>query len=251
MRVYEYAVVHFSLFGGTLERCFEFFLRRVLVQLRLSSHNKMLGSCPPEKKRRIEKNKRTNANRDPSKRNPHFSVTVEVAMGDESRLEGLRARLNNAKSLLGIDRKISSTQNADLLETLLSYFEIMKPSTVVARSFSVASAESGPSEPIQPPPSSIESLEPRRPQKRQIYVDATEDDPCFICTGESLKSMAKYFTNNPQCEFCGEDYKWSGLSFSKQGHVCRFQLPCVGGDSVIWLSSGVLGYPTKYLANVR
>ena len=204
MRVYEYAVVHFSLFGGTLERCFEsaFFLRRVLVQLRLSSHNEMLGSCPPEKKQRIEKNKRTNANRDPSKRNPHFSVTVEVAMGDESRLEGLRARLNNAKSLLGIDRKTSSTQNADLLETLLSYFEIMKPSSVVARSFSVASAESGPS---------------------WAYSATTIFDRITRTSATSEKA-------------------------DLQGHVCRFQLPCVGGDSVIWLSSGVLGYPTKYLA---
>ena len=213
----------------------------------------MLGNCPPEKKRRIEKNKRTNANRDPEKRNPHFSLTVEVKRGHEGRLEGLRSRLNNAKCLLGIDRSTSSTQNADLLEALLSYFEIMKPSAVSARSSSsVASAESGPTtEPVQPPPSSIETPEPGRPQKRQIYVDATEDDPCFICTGESLRSMAKYFTANPQCEFCGSDYKWSGLSLSKQGHVCRLELPCVCSDSVVWLSSGVLGHPTKYIANVR
>ena len=86
----------------------------------------MLGNCPPEKKWCIEKNKRTNANRDPKKRNPHFSLTVKVKRGDKGHLEGLRSRLNNAKCLLGIDRLTSLTQNTDLLEALLSYFEIMK-----------------------------------------------------------------------------------------------------------------------------
>ena len=119
----------------------------------------MLGNCPPKKKRCIEKNKRTNATRDPEKRNPHFSLTVEVKRGHEGRREGLRSRLNNAKCLLGIDCSTSSTQNADLLEALLSYFKIMKLLAVSARSSSsVASAKSGPkTEPVQPPPSSIES----------------------------------------------------------------------------------------------
>ena len=88
----------------------------------------MLGSCPPSKKSKIERNKQTNAKRDPGKRNPHFSLTVEVKAGDEKRLEDLHSRLNHAKSLLGIDRKTSSTQNADLLEALLSYLELVKPS---------------------------------------------------------------------------------------------------------------------------
>ena len=53
------------------------------------------------------------------KRNSHFSLTVEVKKGDEGRLEGLRHRVERAKSLLGITQKTSSTQNADLLEALL------------------------------------------------------------------------------------------------------------------------------------
>ena len=53
----------------------------------------MLSSCPPEKKKRVEKNKRTNAKRDPEKRNPHFSLTVEVKRGDKGRLSALRSRL--------------------------------------------------------------------------------------------------------------------------------------------------------------
>ena len=43
----------------------------------------------------------------------------------------------------------------------------------------------------------------------------------------------------------------SGVRFSKQGHVCRLEVPCVCSDLVVWLSSGVLGHPAKYFANVR
>lgn len=56
----------------------------------------MLTVCPPEKMK-IERNKRNNANRDPEKRNPHFSLTVEVKREDEARLERLRARLNSCE----------------------------------------------------------------------------------------------------------------------------------------------------------
>ena len=219
----------------------------------------MIGVCPPEKKKRMEKNKRTNANRDPEQRNKHYSMNVEVRKGEEGRLASLRSRLDHAKSLLGINRTTSSTQNADLLEQLLHYFELVRPSAVPAsrssvpasRSSSATSTFSRPSEPVQPPQSSSIEPENRRPQKRQIYVDAAVDDACFICTGESLKSLVKYFTINCQCEFCGGDYKWSGMSFSKQGHVCRLEVPCVCNDSVVWLSSGVLGHPAKYFANVK
>ena len=109
---------------------------------------------------------------------------------------------------------------------------------------------------MQPPPKSSLELEQehlrpaRRPQKRQIYVDAAVDDPFFVCTGESLKSLVKYFTRNSQCEVCGGDYQLSGLSLSKQGHVCRLEMPCVCDDSVVWLSSGLLGHPAKYVANI-
>ena len=49
--------------------------------------------------------------------------------------------------------------------------------------------------------------------KRQIYLDANVDDPCFVCTGESLKTLVKYFTGhgNPKCEFYSEDYQWSWM----------------------------------------
>lgn len=203
----------------------------------------MLGSCPPSKKSKIERNKQTNAKRDPGKQNPRFCLTVEVKAGDEKRLEDLRSRLNHVKSLLGIDRKTSSTQNADLLEALLSYFELVKPSAATQ-------SWPGSSPPMTESPAEGEQQR-RRPQKRQIYVDAKVDDPCFVCTGESLRSLAKYFSENQNCEFCGAYYRWSGVRFSKQGHVCRLEVPCVCSDLVVWLSSGVLGHPAKYFANVR
>jgi len=150
--------------------------------------------------------------------------------------------------VLGIDRKTSSSQNADLLEQLLNYFELVKSSVISSGSSPAASTISTPSEPLTP---SSTTQEQRHPQKRQIYVDATVDNPCFVCTGESLKSLVNYFTYNSHCEFCGDDYKLSALSMSKQGHVCRLEVPCGCGDSVVWLSSGLLGHPAKYVANVR
>ena len=162
----------------------------------------MLTVGPPEKKTKTERTKRTNANRDPEKRNPHFNLTVEVKRTDEARfLRSLRCRLDHAKSLLGIDRKTSSTQNADLLERLLNCFELVMPSAVNLGPSPAASTSSTPHE-MQPSPKSSLELEQeherpaRRPQKRQIYVDATVDDPFFVCTGESLKSLVKYFTRN-------------------------------------------------------
>ena len=217
---------------------------------------------PPEKKRKIERNKLSNAKRDAKDRNPHFSLTVEVK-GDDSRLECLRGRLDRAKSLLGIDRRSSSTQNADLLEKLLYCFELVTPSAIDAELGSPSSSSScniskpstfSPFGGVQPPQShrsSVEFLEHRRPSKRQIYVDASVDDPCFVCTGESLKSLVKYFSSNPQCEFCCGDFNFSDISFTQQGHVCRLEVPCVSSDSVVWLSSGIVGHPAKYCANVR
>ncbi|XP_068738170.1 uncharacterized protein [Montipora capricornis] len=212
----------------------------------------MLGSFPPEKKIKIERNKRTNASRDPEKRNPHFSLTVEVKNGNESRLEDIRGRLNNAKALLGIDRKTSSTQNADLLEALLSYFELMKASVASSSNTVLTTVESSQATPVTPVrASSIQATSDKKPRKRQIYVDSVVDDPYFICTGKGLTALVKYFAENPKCEFCYEEYQWSRMNMSRQGHVCRLEVPCFNADSVLWLSSGVLGHPAKYVANVR
>ena len=98
----------------------------------------MVTAGPPEKTK-MERNKRANANRDPEKRNPHFSLTMEVKQADNARLQSLRCQLDHAKSLLGIDRKTSSTQNAGLLERLLNCFELVMSSAVNLGLSSVAS----------------------------------------------------------------------------------------------------------------
>ena len=168
------------------------------------------------KKWKMENNKRSNAIRDPKKRNLHWSLPVEVKREDEDRLHSLRSQWENTKSLHRINRKMSSTQNADLLEKVLDYCEVQKSLVQPVTQTQMA----------HPPPSAIEAdSEPEhgRPplRKYQIYVDTAVDDPCFICTGESLKSLVKYFTSSPQCMFCGGDINFSGMSFTNQGHVCR------------------------------
>ena len=67
---------------------------------------------PPDKKRKIERNKLSNSKRDAKDRNPHFSLTVEVKKGDDGRLEGLRSRLDRAKSLLDIDQSRTQSPRA-------------------------------------------------------------------------------------------------------------------------------------------
>ena len=64
---------------------------------------------PPDKKKRTEINKRANAWRDPAEQNPHFSLTIEVKKDQQSHLEAIKQRINNAKSALGIDRKTPTT----------------------------------------------------------------------------------------------------------------------------------------------
>ena len=117
---------------------------------------------PPDKKKHTEINKRTNARRDPAERNPHFSLTIELKKEQQSRLEAIKQRINNAKSALGIDRKTSTTQKADLMERLLSCFEMICPSAVESTSSSCTKTDvlegpiTAPSQPVQPPSSSVE-----------------------------------------------------------------------------------------------
>lgn len=139
-------------------------------QLAVDPTFKMLGVCPPEKKTKIGRNKRTNAQQDPEKRNPQFNITVEVKKEDKLHKEDLHRRWNNAKSAMRIDRTTCSMQNADLLEVLLSMFETMQPSTVKTGSSSVASTISRPiplsTEPVQPPIAQSPARPiPRQPQK--------------------------------------------------------------------------------------
>ena len=184
-------------------------------------------------------------------------MTIKVKKDQQSRLEAIKQRINNAKSALVIERKTSTMQNADLMERLLSYFGMIRPSAVESSSSSSTKTDvlegpiMAPSQPAQPSSSSVEVPVRQQTQKRQIYVESTVDDGCYVCTKSSLQALCKYFTTNPLCEFCGKDYKWGSATFSSQGHVCKIKVPCVCNDLATWLSSGVLGYPAKYYANVR
>ena len=137
----------------------------------------MESSSPPNKKKRTEINKRANARRDAAEKIPHFSLTIEVKKDHQSRLELIKQRINNAKSALGIDRKNSTTQNADLMETLLSYFEMIHPSAVASSSSSSTKTDvlegpiTAPSQPLQPSSSSVEVPVRQHTRKRQIYVE--------------------------------------------------------------------------------
>lgn len=186
---------------------------------------------PPDKKKRTEINKRANARRDPAERNPHFSLTIEVKKDQQSRLEAIKQRINNAKSALGIDRKTSTTQNADLMERLLLYFEMIHPSAVESSSSSSAKSDvlkgpiTTPSQPVQPSPSSVEVPARQQTRKRQIYVESTVDDGCYVCTKSSLQALCKYLTTNPLCEFVARITNGVPLLFQVKATFVRLKFP--------------------------
>jgi len=129
----------------------------------------MLTVGPREKKTKIERNKQTNANRDPEKWNPHFSLTMEVKREDEACLQRLHCQLDHAKSLLGINRKSSLMQNADLLERLLNCFELVMPSAVNLGPSPAASTSSVQLPPKKLPGTRTRTQQPaRRPQEADL-----------------------------------------------------------------------------------
>lgn len=120
---------------------------------------------------------------------PHSRL---VRKEDKDHLQSLRSRVDHVKSLLKIDRKTSSSQNADLLEQLVTCFELVMHSAGNLGSSWEASKSN--THEVRPP--HVQSLleqehwQPSlQPQKRQICVDATVDDLFFVCSGESLKSL--------------------------------------------------------------
>jgi len=170
----------------------------LLLRFLYDSKKKMESFPPPDKKKHTEINKHRNARRDPAERNPHFSLTIEVKKDHQSRLELIKQRINNTKSALGIDRKTSTMQNADLMERLLSCFEMIHPSAVESSSSSIAKADvlqapiTAPSQPVQPSSSSVEVPVQQHARKRQIYVESTVDDGSYLCTKSSLQALCKY-----------------------------------------------------------
>ena len=97
-------------------------------------------------------------------------------------------------------------------EALLRYFELVKPSAF-GDSPSKALFKKPPDQPgVHPPMNSVEIggctpgwsaptnefrwnwiTRQRRPWKKQIYVGASLDDPCFAYTEESLKALVKFW----------------------------------------------------------
>jgi len=75
------------------------------------------------------------------KKRLQFSLNIELPLGEESRLQSIKERLQTCKKKLGLSKKSSSTQNADLIETLLLAFEYdyLKSSNSIS---SISSTES-------------------------------------------------------------------------------------------------------------
>ena len=67
-----------------------------------------------------------------------------------------KQRLRAKETMLGIDRKTLSTQNANLLEALLRYFELVKPSAF-GDSPSIVPSTRPPDQPqVNQPPNVVE-----------------------------------------------------------------------------------------------
>ena len=74
------------------------------------------------------------------------------------------------------------------MERLLSYFEMVRPSAVEGSSSSSTKTDvfegpiTAPSQPAQPSSSSVVVPVRQQTRKRQIYVESTVDDGCYVCT---------------------------------------------------------------------
>ena len=80
----------------------------------------------------------------------------------------------------------------------------------------------------------FESREQRRPRKRQIYVEAAVDGPHFVYTGKKLTAQRQLVVK-------------TALFLNGVSKQSRMEVSCVSSDSVVWLSSGTLGHPAKYV----
>ena len=186
-------------------------------------------SQPPAAKRKAEVNKLLNAKRKPEDRHPRFSWTIEVGIDEGDRLNSIRERIQAAKETLGISRKSSATQNADLLENLLDIFESSRKTPDTGANDGNAS----------------------EPCRKQIVTPAIKDDELFVCSKGSLDNLLQYFVKSSRCEFCGNSFVLCKTEFERQGHVCKIVVLCVKQHRVTWLSSSFFGQPAKYLVNLR
>ena len=221
-----------------------------------------------------------------------FSLTVEVPRSQENRLLAIKERVQMAKESLKLSRKSSSTQNADLLESLLLAFEekrhgsspqsSVSPSTPSRTSsytlsssmdqstrgvlFSSPIPQRSPfpqatSTPVRTTSFAFSSLsssptspETFTPRKYQLSTPSTEDDEIYMCSEGALRSLFSFFSLNlsARCYFCGNPYQPDSLVFVRQGHATSVKLFCYCGDSLLWLSSPILGGNSqKYYVNLR
>ena len=121
-----------------------------------------------------------------------------------------------------------------------------------------------PSSQQSPAPSPVESqarpqhpLPTLQPQKVQISSPASEDDEIFLCSGNALKKIFSFFTEElgdtaARCPYCRRSFDMESLNFNRQGHVGSVRFRCRCGDSFTWLTSPIIGADVpKYYVNVK
>ena len=121
-----------------------------------------------------------------------------------------------------------------------------------------------PSSQQSPAPSPVESqagpehpLPTLQPQKVQISSPASEDDEIFLCSGNALKKIFSFFTEElgntaARCPYCRRSFDMESLNFNRQGHVGSVRFRCRCRDSFTWLTSPIIGADVpKYYVNVK
>ena len=177
----------------------------------------------PEKKKKRERNFR-------------FTLQVEVESGDESRLETIKRRLQEAKVRMGLTKKTAKFSNARLIENLLELYD----------SFGEESVSSKPEE------ESDSLLSPPAVQSKfEIHTAFAHEEDYIVSSTSAIGALFEYMiSNKATCNICCCDLLPHTFRLvRKDGHCGVMEVMCESRHNLRWYSSSIKG--GKYTVNLR
>ena len=156
--------------------------------------------------------------------------------GDESRLETIKRRLQEAKVRMGLTKKTAKFSNARLIENLLELYD----------SFGEESVSSKPQE------ESDSLLSPPAVQSKfQIHTAFAHEEDYIVSSTSAIGALFEYMiSNKATCNICCCDLLPHTFRLvRKDGHCGVMEVMCESRHNLRWYSSSIKG--GKYTVNLR
>ena len=161
-----------------------------------------------------------------------YLFEISLPDGDDERLTRIKERLRNVKDVMCIDGKMSKTQNADVIESLLIAFETLHGSSP------------------NPPKTSETTGSCSTPHHRtEVHTPCEEDDKIFACTYKAISSLVSSLINNRASCTCSKPWNFASQDFTRYGHAICLTMKCSDAHVFKWYSSPILN--GKYYVNCR